>query len=44
MALLEVEFVGAIGEFAAQWQKAFGETPGDEHGHWEDVRVMERVC
>lgn len=45
MALLETEFVGAIEEFAAQWQRSLGDDDdGNEHGDWEDVRVLERVC
>jgi len=45
MALLETDFAGAIEEFAAQWQKSFGENDhGHDHGDWEDVRVLERVC
>jgi hypothetical protein len=40
MALLETEFVGAIEEFAAQWQKSCDE---HERSDWEDVRVLERV-
>lgn len=45
MALLETEFVGAIEEFAAQWQKSLGDDDdGNEHGDWEDARVLERVC
>ena len=44
MALLETEFAGAIEEFAAQWQKSFGENDNYDHGDWEDVRVFERVC
>jgi hypothetical protein len=41
MALLETEFAGAIEQFASRSQKSFGE---HEHGDWEDVRVLERVC
>lgn len=44
MALLETEFAGAIEEFAVQWQKSYGECDGHEHGCWEDVEVIERVC
>jgi hypothetical protein len=44
MALLETQFVGAIEEFAAQWQKSLGGGDEHEHGDWEDVKVLERVC
>ena len=44
MALRETQFAGAIEEFAAQWQKSLGDSDGQEHGDWEDVRVLERVC
>ena len=44
MALLETEFTGAIEDFATQWQKSFGEGDEHDHGDWEDVRVLERVC
>jgi hypothetical protein len=44
MALVETQFVGAIEEFAAQWQKSTVESEEHDHGDWEDVRVFERVC
>ncbi|GAB7335169.1 hypothetical protein MBLNU13_g07000t2 [Cladosporium sp. NU13] len=43
MALREAEFVSAIDELSAQWQKAFTGVDGlHTHGDWEDVRVLER--
>lgn len=44
MALPETEFVDAIEELSAQWQRSFTEG-GDVHTHgdWENVRVLERV-
>lgn len=44
MSLLETEFAGAIEEFATQWQKYLDESDERDHGVWEDVRVLERVC
>jgi hypothetical protein len=45
MALPETDFADAIEHFAAQWQNSLGENDdGPDHGDWEDVRVLERVC